>query len=451
MVGDGVKRGEHRRILLKGGTLVTMNPRRDVGPGDLLIEDGRISGLGAGCAGSRRVDEVVDARGRLVLPGLIQPHTQLCQTLLRGGGEGLDFISLLRDRIWPHEAALDAASLEVAVLLGGAEALRTGTTTILDMGTVRHSAVIFAACARLGLRATIGKVMMDAGHGIPAALRETTEASLAESIALADRWHGAEGGRLRYAFAPRSAIACTEALLVQVGRAARARGALIHSQAARSSEEIASVRERHGMDNVAFLHGLGLTGERTVLAHCVWLTSEEQRILADSRTNVVHCPSSNLKLGAGIARVPDLLGLGINVALASHSAACGDSLDAFREMRLTALIHKPRHGPEAMPARTILELATLGGARALGLAEEVGSLEEGKRADITVVDARKLHAAPLADPYAALVFALSGQDVEHVFVDGVQRVRRGRVLAVDARQLIQRAGEAIRAIERRAL
>src|SRR5262249_5851884 len=155
--------------------------------------------------------------------------------------------------------------------------------------------------------------------------------------------------------------------------------------------------------------------------HCVWLTSEEQRILMETKTNIAHCPSSNMKLASGFARVPDLLKMGVNVCLAADGAPCNNNLDAFQEMRLAALIHKPRYGPAATSAETVLEMATVRGARALGLEHEIGSIEEGKKADITIVNPNKLHAAPLADPYSMLVLALHGSDVEHVFVDGIQR------------------------------
>jgi cytosine/adenosine deaminase-related metal-dependent hydrolase len=425
-----------KRLLLEGGTLVTMNAARHVGAGDLYLEGGVIRGIGERAAAGFPVDERIDCRGRLVIPGLVQPHIHLCQTLFRGHADDLELLDWLEQRIWPFEAGHTDASLYASALLGGAELLRSGTTAILDMGTVHHTGAIFRAAKKLGLRATIGKAMMDAGRNVPPGLRETAEASIDESLALAAKWHGKEEGRLRYAFAPRFVLSCTEALLVRVVREAKERDLIVHTHASENSQEIVSVREKVGADNVAYLHSIGMSGPRCVYAHCVWLTSEEQRILRETGTSVAHCPSSNLKLASGIAKVPDLLAQGINVALAADGAPCNNNLDAFVEMRLAALIHKPRSGPTAMKASTVFEMATLRGARALGLEDTIGSLEEGKAADVAVVDPRKLHAAPSADPYSLLVYALTGRDVEHVFVGGIQRVKNGKVSGVNVPKLL---------------
>ncbi len=443
------KKAANTRVLVKGGTIVSMNARREVAQGDVLIEGDRIALIGD--VPRRKVDETIDATGRLVIPGLIQPHIHLCQTLFRSRADDLELLEWLRQRIWPFEASHTHDSLYVSALLGGAELLRSGTTSILDMGTVHHTDAVFEAAKKLGLRATIGKAMMDAGQGVPAGLRETTDRSLEESLALIERWHGAENGRLRYAFAPRFVLSCTEELMVRVVKEARARGIGMHTHASENSDEVIAVREKCGKDNVAYLHSLGMSGVDTVLAHCVWLTSEEQRILADTGTHVAHCPSSNLKLASGFAKVPDLLAMGVNVCLASDGAPCNNTLDAFGEMRLAALMHKPRFGPTAMPAQTVFEMATLRGARALGLESEIGSLEEGKKADIAIVGTERLHAAPLGDPYSMLVYALSGADVEHVLVDGIVRVRKGRVLGVDAKKLIVQSTQLANQLAEKAL
>jgi 5-methylthioadenosine/S-adenosylhomocysteine deaminase len=428
------------RRLLRGGTIVTMNARREVGSGDVLIERDRILDVGD-AKGATGVAEVIDCTGCIVMPGLIQPHVHLCQTLFRGRADGLELLDWLRERIWPFEAAHTHDSLYVSALLGGAELLRSGTTAILDMGTVRHTDAIFQAAKELGLRATIGKAMMDRGQALPAGLRETTEASIAESLALAQRWHGAENGRLRYAFAPRFVLSCTEELMKATVREARQRGLGLHTHASENQGEIAAVREHFGMDNVAYLHSIGMTGSDTVLAHCVWVTSEEQKILRQSGTHVAHCPSSNLKLASGIARVPDLLRMGVNVCLAADGAPCNNNLDAFGEMRLAGLIHGPRNGPDAMPPLTVVEMATLRGARALGLESEIGSLEPGKKADVIVVRAKDLHHTPSPDPYSLLVFCARGSDVEHVLIDGAIRVRAGQIMGLDVPTLVARADE----------
>lgn len=444
------RRASATRILIKGGTVVTMNAGREIATGDVLIEDNRIALIGK-VTSKRGIDETIDATGRLVIPGLIQPHIHLCQTLFRGRADDLELLEWLRQRIWPFEASHTPDSLYVSALLGGAELLRSGTTAILDMGTVHHTDSVFEAAKKLGLRATIGKAMMDAGQGVPGGLRETTDASMIESVRLIEKWHGAENGRLRYAFAPRFVLSCTEDLMLRVVKESRARGIGMHTHASENSDEVIAVREKCGRDNVSYLHSLGMSGHDTVLAHCVWLTSEEQRILADSGTHVAHCPSSNLKLASGFAKIPDLLAMGVNVCLASDGAPCNNTLDAFGEMRLAALMHKPRFGPTAMPAEQVFEMATVRGARALGLESEIGSLEEGKKADLAIVGIDRLHASPASDPYSLLVYSLSGADVEQVIVDGVTRVRKGKVLGIDTKKLIVKANSLAEVLSAKAL
>jgi len=207
----------------------------------------------------------------------------------------------------------------------------------------------------------------------------------------------------------------------------------IHTHASENPTECDIVRQKTGRDNVAYFHDLGLTGPHVTLAHCVWLTSGEQRLLQETGTSVCHCPSSNLKLASGIARIPELLDEGIHVCLGADGAPCNNNLDIFMEMRLAALLHKPRVGPLAMPPSRVLEMATLGGARALGLSDEVGSLEEGKRADITIVDLEGLHAAPHdpEDLLSQLVYSGRGTDVRHVLIDGKLVMRDRQLLTLD--------------------
>ncbi len=435
------------RVRFVGGTLVTMDPAATAGPGTLVIEGDRIVAVGeTDCA---TVDETIDCTGCIVMPGLVMPHTHLCQTLFRGLADGRALLAWLQDRIWPLEAALDPESLRVSALLGGAELLRSGTTAILDMGTVRHTDAIFEACRQLGLRATIGKAMMDTGAEVPPALRDTADVALDESLALADRWHGQAEGRLRYAMAPRFVLSCSEPLLKDTVAAARARGLRLHTHASENPDELAAVKAITGRSNVAYLDHVGMTGPDVVLAHCIWLGDEEEALLAETGTSVAHCPSSNLKLASGFARVPALLERGINVGLAADGAPCNNNLDPFVEMRLAALIHLPRFGPAALPPATVVRMATIGGAQALGLADEIGSLERGKKADVIVVRADGLHVSPVQDPYSALVYALHGSDVRDVFIDGIRRVADGRVVDVETDDLRAAAHrEAQRCVER---
>ncbi|MCP3058089.1 5'-deoxyadenosine deaminase [Myxococcus sp. K38C18041901] len=438
-------------LLLTGGTVVTMNREREVLVGaDVLVQDGRIAKVGRGlkARGTRRV---VDVTGKVVLPGLIHGHLHACQTLFRGRADGLELLDWLRERIWPYEASHDAASMRASADLTFAELIRSGSTAALDMGSVHHYDSVFESARDAGFRLVGGKAMMDAGASVPAGLRESTADSLAESQSLLEKWHGTHEGRLRYAFAPRFVLSCTPELLREVARLSREKGVRIHTHASENAKETEAVRQyTGGRDNVDFFHTVGLTGRHVTLAHCVWLSAEEQEILRETQTVVCHCPGSNLKLASGIAKVPELLEAGVSVALGADGAPCNNTLDIFHEMRLAAVMHNPRVGPLAMTPMRVLEMATLHGARALGLEDEVGSLESGKRADITVVDLSGLHAGPTPeDVLVPLVHSARSSDVTHVFIDGRPVLKDGVLTTLDAASVLSSANSHVERILKR--
>jgi 5-methylthioadenosine/S-adenosylhomocysteine deaminase len=367
----------------------------------------------------------------------------MCQTLARGRGDDLELLDWLRTVVWPYEGRLDAAAMTASAELAAAELLLGGTTAILDMGSVHHTDMLFEAAERAGLRATIGKAMMDAPDpDIPPGLRETTAASLDECERLIARWHGAAGDRLRYAYAPRFALSCTDELLREVGRRSASSGVGIHTHASENRGEIELVRQRSGKENLAYLADCGLLGPRTAIAHCIHLSAAERALLRDSGAVVLHCPSSNLKLASGICDVPGLLEQGIAVAIGADGAPCNNNLDALLELRLAAILHKPRSGPRALPAAAAVALATRGGARALGLADQLGSLEVGKRADVIALDVSGPHVAPAESPYSVVAYAAKSSDVRHVCVDGAVVVRDAALLTLDRPAVVRAARSA---------
>jgi cytosine/adenosine deaminase-related metal-dependent hydrolase len=426
-----------------------MDAARRIIDGDLRIEDGRIAGIvgkgeGGRGKGKAKATTVVDCRGLVILPGLIQAHVHLCQTLFRGLADDLPLEDWLAKRIWPLEAAHTEESVYWSAMLGGAELLLGGTTAILDMETVRHTGAAFAALETLGLRATAGKCLMDAAAA-PAALREPTDRALQEAADLCARWHGRAGGRLRWCYAPRFVPSCTGPLLRAVSDLAARADAVIHTHAAETPVELEFVKRATGQDELTYLDSVGISGPRAALAHCVWVDGEGIRRLAAQGTSVVHCPSSNLKLGSGIAPVPEMLAAGCRVAIGADGAPCNNRLDAFSEMRLAALVQKPRRGPEALPAAQVLELATLGGARALGLEREIGSIEPGKRADLVVLDLGGPHAQPDgADLVSRIVYSARASDVRHVVVDGCIVVRDGELKTGDVGEIRREANRQAR-------
>jgi 5-methylthioadenosine/S-adenosylhomocysteine deaminase len=428
-----------RSILIKGGTLLTMDEQDAVVRGDLLIRDGRISSLGKT---GQTADVVIDAVGCAVIPGFVQSHIHLCQTLFRGAADDLLLLDWLKKRVWPMEAAHTAASVKASARLGVAELIKGGTTCALTMETVNHTEEVFKVVEDSGFRATVGKCMMDKGDEVPSALHEETEASIEESLALLETWHGKAEGRIRYCFAPRFALSCTRELLARVAQLARKRNVLVHTHASENRNECALVESETGLRNVAYLDSLGLSGSHVVLAHCVHLDAAEVETLADTRTNVAHCPSSNLKLGSGIAEVARMLDRGVSVSLGADGAACNNRLDMFTEMRSMALLQKAMHGPDVIPAKQALRIATIGGAIALGLEKQIGTLEAGKQADVAVVNLRSLHSSPYLDPVSALVYSAQTSDVQSVVIDGQVVMKDGELLTLDERAVIEDASRA---------
>jgi 5-methylthioadenosine/S-adenosylhomocysteine deaminase len=434
-------------ILIKNGTLVTVDSANRIVRGDLLIAHGRIAAVGST---GQSADVVIDASECAVIPGFVQTHIHLCQTLFRGAADDLALIDWLRQRVWPMEAAHSPASIAASARLGIAELIKGGTTCALTMETVNHTGEVFTVVEETGFRATVGKCMMDKGDEVPQALQEETSHSLEASLALLEEWHGRADGRIRYCFAPRFAISCTRELLEKVGELARARGVMIHTHASENRTECALVEAETGLRNIAYLDSVGVTGRHVALAHCVHLSNEEIRILQTSNTNVVHCPSSNLKLGSGIAPVVQLLEEGISVSLGADGAPCNNRLDMFTEMRTAALLQKALHGPEVLEANRVLRMATTDGARALGLESEIGSLEVGKRADVAVVRLNGLHMSPAAEVVSSLVYAAEASDVQTVVIDGRLLMHERELLTVDEDDAVAEANAQMEALMLRA-
>src|SRR5262245_53335923 len=261
-------------LLLRGGLLLTMNDRLEIMEGDVSIRGGRIAEIGSNLSAAH--DRTLDARGGYVLPGFIQTHLHLCQTLFRGYADDLRLMDWLRTRVWPMEAAHTAQTLRAAARLATTELLCSGTTAVLTMETVNDTDVVFEAVAESGLRATIGKCMMDAADEAPLRLREGTQRSLDESVAIRKRWEGASHGRLRAAFAPRFAVSCSPELLEAVASLSAASEALVHTHASESRDEIALVRSiSGGRSNIGYLADRGLASPRLCVAHCVWIDETE--------------------------------------------------------------------------------------------------------------------------------------------------------------------------------
>src|SRR5262249_15434213 len=297
--------------------IITLEDANRVFEGSVAIDRGRIVAVEPSAAAGFYIafDDVIDGRGRARLPRVLLNHIYLCQTFFPRAAADLELIDWLKQRVWPMEAAHTPESLYASARLGIAELIKGGTTCALTMETVNHTESVFRAVEESGFRATVGKCMMDQGDDTPEALIEETEESIAESLDLLERWNGQADNRIRYCFAPRFALSCTRELLERVANLSRELGVMVHTHASENRDEIAMIERATGRRNIEYLRDVGLTAPHVVLAHCVHLDDVEIEILRSTGAHVAHCPSSNLKLASGVARVSEMLDRGVSVSL----------------------------------------------------------------------------------------------------------------------------------------
>jgi len=372
--------------------------------------------------------EILKNENLTLIPGFIQTHIHLCQTLFRGLADELDLLDWLQKRIFLYENALDENSLRISVKLGLNELMRGGTTTLLDMGTLRYQDIIFDELINSGIRAFAGKCLIDV-NGLYEPFSSSTNEEIKTSRKLAEEFHNVEDGRIKYAFAPRFVLTCSEKLLKETREMMNDfPGSLFHSHASENERELAEVRKRYNKENIEYFHSINVIDDRSVLAHCIHVNENEINILKEKKVRVAHCPSSNLKLGSGVADIPKYMKKGISVSLGADGAPCNNSLSAFMEMRLAALIQKPIYGASVMDAETVFRLATIEGAKALHIDDETGSIEEGKKADLVLIDLDnpyKIYSGEEENVYSNIVYSSSKEDIIYVMVNGEWVVKDG--------------------------
>lgn len=429
-------------LVVRGGIVLPMDDRTAF-QADVAVQDGKIIDLGASRLNYDGVEEI-DASGCVVLPGLVNAHMHECME--RGWFEDLAFDVWLNDHAQPKDRAYTAGDQRAAALLNQAEMIASGVTTFVDM--FRFPGEAASVVQESGLRAVIAPQLIDTASGVG----ETLEASLA----FVEEWHGACDGRLAAWFGPHAPYSCSEATLAAVGEAARARGVGIATHLAESPWEDQTIRERTGLSPTAYVDRILGLGSDVLVAHAVHVDPTDVELLAERDVSVAHCPTSNMKLGNGIAPVTALLAAGIRVGLGTDSIMTNNNLDLFEEMRQAALVAKLREAdPAALPAWTVLEMATVGGARALGLDDVIGTLEVGKRADLILVDLDRPHLWPLhrsehsfGNLVEQLVYAARAGDVTGTVVDGKVLMDHGQIRTLDlseVRSIVERqAGDLLR-------
>ncbi len=420
-------------LLVHGGAVLTVDEAGTVVPsGAVAVHEGEIVAVGQAEELCTRftADESIDASDCLVLPGLVNTHTHLAMTLLRGRADDVTLQGFL-ERVLPAEAELLAPkNVTAAVRLAIAESVRAGVTSALDMYWFHEAAE--RAARETGWRLHSGPTFMDVPEPPDGRPYE-------ERLGWARRDLEARGaarpGRRPVVFA-HSAYTLSPDQLTEIAALAREFGALLHIHAAENATEVATVEVQYGRRPVELLDSLGVLGPDLLLAHAVDLTGPEIAALARTGTAVAHCPVSNLKLGCGIAPVPRLLSAGVTVGLGTDGAVSSNSLDVLGAVRQAALVHKADGDPTAVGAERAVRMATIEGARALGLAEHLGSLERGKRADLIVLDLNAPHLRPLHDPWSTLAYAAHSADVRDTVVDGRVLMRDRELRTLDERAVI---------------
>lgn len=420
---------ESESILITGAEILDVNGVRRA---SVLIEDDIIREISADLSPGD-ADIVIDGHEKLMIPGLVNTHTHLSMTLFRGVADDLPLDRWLNDHIWPMEARLSGEYCYAGALLGCAEMIKSGTTAFNDMYFFMDD--VARAVDEAGLRCVLSHGMIDLGDN------EKRRAELKESRRIIRKCHGMADGRVMVALGPHSPYTCSEELLKETASMAAEHGIKIHIHLSETEDEVKNVLERHGKTPVEFLDDTGVLGPGTVAAHCVWLSDDEMEILADRDVKVSHNPSSNMKLASGVSPVTRLIERGVNVSLGTDGAASNNNLDMIEEMKTASLLQKVSlQDPTALPARRVLEMATINGAESLGM--DAGVIEEGKKADIVLLNVRRPHLVPWRNPASHLVYSASGSDVETVICNGEILLDGGELERINENYVMEVAEEA---------
>ncbi|CAI6330957.1 unnamed protein product [Periconia digitata] len=463
--------GKERCRLFTHATIVTVNQDQEIIlDGALLVEHGRISQIGKTKDLETLVDssiEIIDCTDKIIIPGLVNTHAHLAQSLLRGLAENLNLHNWLCDAVWPLEANYAEEDGYIAAMLTIAEMLKTGTTCFLEAMLTHRSGLsnVVRAVKETGIRACLGKLIKAPETNSDLNMKDARDRdvhamSLESALAAHETHHGSVNDRLHIWFAAGTPRGSALEAHTAIGEAATERNIGLTMHCAEAPKDLTIYRQYYDCSPVQFCTKTSLTGPKAVFAHMVHpdVAAGDLNLLRDTKSTVSHNPTSNLKLGSGVSPIPDMVAAGVNVALGTDGAPCNNTYDLFREMHLAAVLHNGlRQDAGILNAYHVLEFATINGARALGLEEQIGSLEVGKKADIVVVAPRGLGAAPWdasqvknggLDPITVLVHS-SGVDVDIVLVDGCMLVEDGKLLHLDETAIIKKAKESVTSIRKR--
>ena len=422
-------------LLIKNGTVLTMDAQASVHEkGFVGVTGDRISHIGVDSTGHLSAKKVIDAKGGLVLPGLINGHTHAAMTLFRGLADDLPLMEWLNHYIFPVESRMDGGFVYTGTMLACAEMILSGTTTFCDMYLFEDE--VAKAALEAGMRCLVGEVLYD----FPSPNYGPIEKGLKYTESLIRKWTG--NPLISIAVEPHSIYTCSPDLLVKANRMALEQGVPLIIHVAETASEVLEVMRKFSKRPFEHLESLDILGPHVVADHCVHLDALEIDRIAMNKVKVIHSPESNMKLASGISPVSRLLARGITVGLGTDGCASNNNLDLFEEMDMAAKLQKVGNmDPTALDALTVLRMVTTSGAKALGFENLIGSLEVGKRADIIVVDTHKPHLTPLYNPYSHLVYSAKGNDVIHSIINGRLVLEQRRLVTLDLEEVLRRAKE----------
>lgn len=433
-------------ILIENGAVITVDDSRQIfDPGYVLLRGDRIAAVGAGAAPEdirRQADELIDATHMAVIPGMVNAHTHLFQTFIRGLADDKPLLDWLKAAIWPVARCLTAEDAYLAAMLGLVENIRGGATSVIDHQYIHtepeNDDGVFRAAEETGVRFLNARGWADMNYH--PSLQETPDRILSEMARLYGRWHGAANGRLRLEFGPLIPWGCSDETMRRTRGLAVEWGVGTHVHVAEARAEIDMELASRGMRHIEWLHSLGALGPDVQLVHSVWLSDQELDLVEKSGAVVVHCPVSNMYLASGVARVPEMHRRGIPVALATDGPGSNNNQDMLEVLKTTCLLHKVSSlDAMILLPEDVIWMACRGGAAAFGQPELIGSLEPGKKADVVLVDMNTPLAMPVHKPVSALVYNLAARDVDTVIVDGKVLMAGKRILCVDEAALLVEA------------
>ena len=440
-----------KQTVIKNGYIVSMNQSRQVFVGgDILIEGSKIIDIGSVPDEKIKPDaEIVDATGKLILPGLVNTHVHLSQQLARGLGDDVDLLTWLHERIWPYESNMDLEDSYISSLACCLELVRSGVTAFAEAGGQEVDGM-GRAVEEVGLRGILTRSAMDCGEGLPEKWNESTDYCLKKQEEHLKRWNGQADDRIRVWFSLRTVFNNSDELIKRTKSLADKYNVGIHMHVAEILDEIRFVKATRGLTTVEHLDHLGVLDSNFLAAHAVWLTDRELDSFALHDVKVTHNPAAAMRV-LGFARIKEMLDRGVTVSIGTDGAPSNNRMDMMDEMHLTALIHKGRHlNSKVLPAEKILEMATIDGARCLLWDDEIGSLEKGKKADLIIIDPVSAGSLPIHDPISNLVYSMHSNNVEASMCDGQWLMRDRKILTVDEGEVLKLARERASDIVKRA-